>query len=265
MAPSPTRSVDHLEQTWRSLTELCADLTEDEWKRPTGCPGWSVQDQLSHLIDYEARALGRTAPEGEAVPGPHLKNALGETNELAVEARRSLPGAAVLDEFREVTAERLGQIRALTPDDLQQEVETPAGTGTVADSLTLRVMDTWSHEQDIRRALGRPGHVSGPAVEEAVGYLVRFLPVVVGKRAAPPDGTMVLFEIGDVSRGVIEVVDGRARPATGGAGDPTVRLAMPVTTFAALVGGRSDVPDDVVVEGNEELGRSILGVLGFTP
>jgi hypothetical protein len=40
---------------------------------------------------------------------------------------------------------------------------------------------------------------------------------------------------------------------------------MPVTTFVALVGGRSDAPSDVEVQGDEELGRRIVGALGFMP
>jgi hypothetical protein len=63
------------------------------------------------------------------------------------------------------------------------------------------------------------------------------------------------------------VVDGRARPVEdeAAAGPPTVRLAMPATTFGALVGGRSDAPDDVVIDGDVELGRRIVGSLAFLP
>ena len=58
-----------------------------------------------------------------------------------------------------MTAERLARLRQLAGQDLAAQTMTPAGPGTVADMLTLRVMDSWSHEQDIRRAVGRPGHV----------------------------------------------------------------------------------------------------------
>lgn len=258
-------SIDHLEMTWRSLLELCDDLTEDEWKTPTGCPGWSVQDNVAHLVDYEATALGRPRPDHSVPSLDHLKNELGEGNEVGVDHRRSWPGQQVLDELRQVTAERMVQLRALSSDDLAQEVPTPAGRGTVADMLNLRVMDTWSHEQDIRRALGRPGHLSGPAVDEAIGYFARFLPFVVGKRAGAPEGSAVVIEIGDLRREAIEVVDGRARPAEAEPADPSAVLKIPVATFAALVGGRSDVPDDVVIEGDDELGRAIVAALGFMP
>ncbi len=265
MPSNASASIDNLEETWRSVIDLCASFSEDEWKRPTGCPGWSVQDNVSHLIDYEARAIGQPAPGGEAVARPHTKNALGESNEVGVEHRRGRSGAAVLDELRAVTAARSSQLRALTPEDLRGEVVTPAGPGTVADMLRLRVMDTWSHEQDIRRAVARPGHDRGAAAGEAVAHFARFLSIIVGKRAAAPDGTVAVFEIGDVHRCAIEVVDGRGRERDGDPDTWTVRLVMPATTFAALVGGRSDAPDDVAIDGDVELGRKIVGALGFMP
>lgn len=265
MSQPASPSIDHLEQTWRSIDSLCSDLTEEEWKRPTGCPGWSVQDQLAHLIDYEAGALGRPRPDHVAADLSHTKNPLGEANEVGVDFRRPRSGAEVLDEFRSVMADRLAQLRALTVDDLARPVETPAGAGTVADMLTLRVMDTWSHEQDIRRAVGRPAHASGPAVDEAVRYWSRFLPYVVGKKAAVPDGATVAFDLAGVDRFAVGVTSGRAAMLDDEVAAPTVTLTMPATTFAALVGGRSDAPDDVQVEGDGDLGRRVVGALGFLP
>ena len=265
-APAVSPSIEHLEATWRSILDLCAGLTEEEWKAPTGCPGWTVQDNVSHLIDYEAGALGRPRPEHEVAPDlAHVQNPLGEANEVGVDARRRRPGREVLEELREVTAARSAQLRALTEADLGREVVTPAGPGTLADMLTLRVMDTWSHEQDIRRALDRPGHAEGPVVDEAVAYWSKHLPYVVGKRAAAPDGATVVIEIGTRHRAVIEVDGGRARATGGPAPAPTVRIAMPATTFAAHVGGRTDAPGDVEVVGDEDLGGRIVANLGFLP
>ena len=258
-------SIDNLDTTWRSIDSLCATFTEAEWKRPTGCPGWTVQDNLSHLIDYEARAVGRPGPDHTPADLSHTKNAIGESNEVGVDFRRARSGAEVLDEFREVTAARLAQLDALTSDDLAQEVVTPAGPGTAADMLRLRVMDTWSHEQDIRRAVGRPGHLDGPAATEAVNYLTQFLPLIVGKRAAAPEGAVVAFNIGDVHRSVIEVVNARAAITGRDAGDATVSLSMSPSTFAALAGGRSDAPDDTVIAGDDALGKAIVTHLGFLP
>ena len=257
-------SVENLAIVWASIDRLCSGLTVGQWDLPTGCPGWTVKDQLSHLVDYEARALGRPASGPEPGPLPHVKNEMGRVNEVGVNARRAMSGAAVLAEFRQVTAERLAQLRRLTPGDLAAQTATPAGPGTVADLLTLRVMDSWSHEQDIRRAVGSPGHTEGPAVEEAVAYFSRFLPYLVGKRAAAPDGAKVVFRIGARPPAAVEVAGGRGRLAAD-PGDPAVDLTIPVTTFAALVGGRADVPGDTIISGDQRLGQRVLESMAFLP
>jgi uncharacterized protein (TIGR03083 family) len=257
--------VEQLAATWTSIDGLCADLTDDEWERPTGCPGWTVKDQIAHLVDYEATALGRSRPEHTVADLSHTKNDMGIANEVGVDARRSRPGADVLGELREVTAARLDQLATLDEARLADEAMTPVGPATVRDVLTLRLMDTWSHEQDIRRALGRPGHDRGPEVDASIRYFMQFLPVLVGKRAAAPEGSTSVFEIGDVPPVCIEVVGGR-----GGVGavpeEPTVVLRMDAPTFAAFVGGRSDAPVDWVdIAGDDELGARILDALAFLP
>jgi uncharacterized protein (TIGR03083 family) len=259
-----TTSVENLAIVWASIDRLCSELPDDQWELPTGCPGWTVKDHLSHLVDYEARAVGRPAPRHDPGPLPHVRNEMGRAAEIGVDLRRAEPAARVLAEFREVTGERLAQLRALTGHDLAAPVTTPAGPGTMADLLTLRVMDGWMHEQDIRRATGRPGHTDGPAADEAVGYFSRFLPYVVGKRAAAPEGSKAVFRVGGRDPVAIQVTGGRGTPAA----DPdgaTVTMVIPVTTFAALVGGRGDVPGDAVITGDRELGRRVLDSMGLLP
>jgi uncharacterized protein (TIGR03083 family) len=259
------RSVENLAELWTSLDVLLSSLDEAHWTTATGCPGWTVQDCVSHLVDYESRVLGNPAPEHTPPELPHLRNDLGRANEIGVDFRRTRSPAEVLDEFRDVTTGRLVQLRALTDADLASAATTPAGPGTLADMLTLRVMDTWSHEQDIRRAVGRPGHVEGPAVDQAVGYFCGLLPYVVGKRAAAPEGSASFFRIGDRPAVVVEVSGKRGRLADRVPTDPTVELVMPAATFGALVCGRSDAPRDHRIDGDVELGQRIVEHLGVMP
>jgi uncharacterized protein (TIGR03083 family) len=255
-------SVDNLARIWTSIDELCSSFTEDEWKRPTALPGWSVQDNLSHLVDYESRAIGRPGPDHTPSDVSHTRNAIGQSNEVGVDYRRAWPGDDVLTEFREVTAARLAQLRALGDEDFAQPMDTPAGPGTLSDMLNLRVMDSWAHEQDIRRAVGRPGHGEGPAVDQALRYFTSFLPYIVGKRAAAPDGTRVVVEIADHDSVGIEVVDGRARLADAPPASADVTLRTDVVTFAALINGRAGVDAaDVEIVGDQALGRAIASNL----
>jgi uncharacterized protein (TIGR03083 family) len=263
-----TPSISNLAAAWASLESLLQTLTEDEWKAQTGCPGWSVQDNVSHLIDYEEKALTSQAlsrPTDGDRP-PHVKNDLGASNEPGVAVRRSKSGPEVLAELRSVTAARLTQLHELSADDLTHELDLPVGRGTVADMLTLRVMDTWSHEQDIRRAVGKPGHVEGPAVDESIGYFCRFLPIVIVKRAGAPADAVVVFEVGDRPPFAVVVKQGRGSIEPVADTPPTVVLAMPVTVFGGLVCGRSDVTiADVDISGDADLGARVVGAMAFMP
>jgi uncharacterized protein (TIGR03083 family) len=258
--------VEHLATTWASVDELCGTLTDAEWAMPTGCPGWTVQDQVAHLVDYESVALGRPRPEHRVTDLSHTRNEMGAANEVGVDARRARTGAEVLAELREVVAARMERLAALDEARLADEAPTAVGTGTVRDALTLRLMDTWSHEQDIRRAVGRPGHAAGPAVDAVLDWWTSFLPMLVGKRAAAPEGSTIVLRLGDRAPRSVTVTNGRAgvdpdedRPAT-------VELAMDAPTFAAFVGGRTDAPrDEVSIAGDTGLGQRVLAALGFLP
>ena len=263
--------VDHLAEVWDRLAELCADLTEDEWKRPTAVPGWSVQDNLTHLTDIEAMSLGlprsdHQAPEGLA----HVKNDSGRRNEAFVDERRSWSGADARAEFVEVTGRRLAELRALPPEGFGAESWTPMGPGTVRDLLPFRAFDSWVHEQDIREALDRPGGLTGPAAEVAMDRIVGTVGYVVGKKVAPPDGTVVVVECtAPLARSLAVAVDGgRARTLDAAPGVATVRITMPGALYARVACGRADpaavlAAGSVVIEGDEAIGRRVVEELNF--
>jgi uncharacterized protein (TIGR03083 family) len=191
---------------------------------------------------------------------------MGAANEVGVDARRARPGAEVLAELREVVAARMARLATLDESRLEAAASTAVGPATAREALTLRLMDTWSHEQDIRRALGRPGHDRGPAVDTVVGWWAQFLPMLVAKRAGAPNGTVAVFAIGDREPICVTVTEGRAAAGGDVPEHPTVGLRMDAPCFAALVGGRADAPaDGVDLSGDEALGRRILDSLGIMP
>src|SRR6202040_4010375 len=102
--------------TWRSLADLGRELGPADWRAPTECPGWSVQDQLSHLIGIERSLLGETAPEWDGPLGDHVRTPLAEGNEPWIAVRRSWTGEEVLAEFVTVTDLRLGALEQLTEE-----------------------------------------------------------------------------------------------------------------------------------------------------
>ena len=263
--------VEQLDQVWTSMSDLGGQLTEEEWKRATEVPGWSVQDNLVHIAAIEASLLGREAPDHE-IPDDlaHVKNDMGRRNEVFVDSRRACSGADALAEFREVTRERLEQLRSCDEGAFSAESWTPVGPGTVRDLLPFRVFDSWVHEQDMRRAVGYPGDLDTPVAAVALERMVSSMPFVVGKKAAAPEGATVVFELfGPLARTVaISVKGGRARDLDPVPESATVRLVMDTETFGRLATGRVDPAAEVAggrvrVEGDDELARRIVESMNF--
>lgn len=261
--------IDLLEDVWVSTIELGEHLTEADWKLPTELPGWTVQDNLSHIIGTELMMRGEPGPDVPLSRTDHLHNPIGELNELWVESRRDRSGAEVLAEFEALASDRLADYRALTPAQLDEIGPTPLGPAPFREFIAVRVMDSWAHEQDMRRAVGRPGHLTGPAVVHSIGRVTRAMPMVVGKRAEAPEGSSVVFVIEGAAGGVVPVViDGRAGIAEVAPADPTVTLTMDVETYAAVGFGRWS-PDDaladgrIVIEGDDALGRRVVLAMNF--
>src|SRR3954453_6865192 len=197
--------IDQLATVWSSIAEVCTDLTAEQWALPTDCPGWTVQDNLSHMAGTESWLLGRPSPAPAPAGLEHVQNPIGEVNEAWVEARRSWPGDKVLAEFVEVTRLRVDALRAMTDEQLDAPSVSPIGQVPYATFMNLRVMDCWVHEQDMRRALGRPGHLDGEAVGAAIDRLVASFAFVVGKRIAPPEGTSAVLEMAGPVRRTLAV------------------------------------------------------------
>ena len=267
---SDQQLVDMMEAVWGSIDNLCQGFSEEQWKTPTDCPAWSVQDQISHIVGSESRILGRPAPEHTPAETGHIRNEIGARNEEQVDWRRSRTGAQVLDEFRQLTSERMTALRAMTPEDFAAETETPIGPGTVADFLRIRIFDAWVHEQDIRRAVDQPGHMEGPVARHSIDRCALAMPYVVARRASAPDGATAVFRvIGEAGQTIsIGVQERRGSRLDREPDFPTVTLIIHAETFACLGCGRWD-PEDalaqgkVTIEGDGSLGEAIVRGMNF--
>jgi uncharacterized protein (TIGR03083 family) len=260
-----------LEETWGALAEVCFELSANEWALPTACPGWDVKDQLSHLIGIERAIMGEPVPEWDGPPAEHVKNDFGATNEPFVAVRRGLPGSAVRTEFVEVTTKRLAELGTLTAAGWAEVGWSPVGEVPRAEFMTVRVFDSWVHEQDVRRALDRPGGSGNVASALSLDRVQGAMPFVVGKKAGCADGTAVRFEVagpGDDARAFTVVVEGARARACGDEVVPTVAIALSGIDFMRLGCGRTTAAEveaagGVAVHGDSQVGRSVLGAMNF--
>jgi len=248
---------------WKScaadVEELLLSLDEPDWSRETDCPEWTVRDIAAHIAALESELAGDPGPEvDQAAAGAGLSSAY---TQAGVDERRERTPNELIDEFTDAVRRRAVQIDADPPRDPKaRPPRTPGGVDWDWQTLLRnRVVDLWVHEQDIRRAVDRPGDLDTPAAEIVTETLMSALPYVIAKRAGAQPGTTVLVLL-DGRRAAFEVDDGgRCRPADAIPADPTVQLRMDAETLAILGAGRRDpLTVEVVIGGDRSLGERIV-------
>ena len=262
--------VDALLGQWEALAEVLAPLSEDEWLTPSPCPGWSVKDLAAHVIGTELTLDGQPSPEltEEVRAHEHVRNDIGAINEAWVDSFRSRPGTEVLATLKEVTGRRARALAAMSQEEFDADSWTPAGPGSYGRFMQIRVYDCWIHEQDMRMALNRPGHLSGPQAEQSLDEVARALGFIVGKKAGAPQGSSVEIELtGPTSRRLFVTVDGRAAVVPTLDGEPTVKVTMPFELFIPMASGR--LPADpaapgIELAGDTDLAARVVASLNFT-
>ena len=258
-----------LRQQFEELEALCRDLDETAWQTPTCLPGWTVKDNLSHIVGTELMLDGEQAPDVDVAHLDHVANDIGAFNELWVESMRPLPGEEVLRRFREVTARRLASIEEMDREAFDAEGFTPAGPDTYGRFMRIRLFDCFLHEHDMREALGRDDRPDAEQLAMVLDEMATGLGYVVGKKAAMPAGERVRIRVtGAIERDLDVEVGDRARLVERLDGEPTVQLTLPVMLFLRLGGGRSEaapnVGTDVELAGDEALARRLASNLAFT-
>ncbi|GIT76775.1 MAG: maleylpyruvate isomerase family mycothiol-dependent enzyme [Actinomycetota bacterium] len=246
-----------LEEIWSTWSGWADGLSGDDWATPSRCPGWTVQDNLAHLIGTERMLQGYQAPDVE-YPTEHLKNPVAEGNERWVESMRPLSGPEVLAKFQTVSAERLGQLHAMSDDEILKVGWSPVGEVPYLRFMHVRIYDSWLHLEDCRAPLGHPSCAGGRPAEMSVAEVTTAAGFVIGKKAGAPDGSRVEVTLtGPVAATIRVAVDGRARVVEELDGEPTATLALSSNDWLALTGGRVD-PVPLIEDGRVALGGDLV-------
>ena len=261
-----------LVETWRQaiaeFVALARDVPEHQWDLPTDLPGWSVKDNVAHTAHLEAVLAG--APE-ETTPveeGGHVSGLAALYTEQGVVARRGRDMASLADELEEAAAKRSAALDAEPPTDgSSPPPKTPGDVPWSTERLlSNRPIDVWMHEQDIRRAIGRPGGFDTAAARHTVAEFGVALPMVVGKRVKPSAATTIQVDVPDADESwTVRMGDDGRAAFVDTVDSPTVRITLGIEDFIVLAGGRRRADaTDPKIEGDVELGRAVLDNLAVT-
>jgi uncharacterized protein (TIGR03083 family) len=231
--------------------ELLCALDEQDWKTPA-LRGLDVQGLVGHLTGMEEDTHRALAGDPAVADAGHVES----TQASAVRQAGRSP-ALTRDEWRRAADRTLELARAA---DGEPRPEGRAGRLAVhgmrlplGDLLVVRAFELWVHDNDIRRAAGRPPSVPDPPVLRLMCDLAaRMLPYAAARTGLRAVGVhLVLTGPGG---GTWDVAIGEDRP-----GQEDVAIVADAVGFCRLAANRVTADDlDLHVTGDSGRAAGVL-------
>ena len=134
-----------------ALDAVVADITEDQWSAQTPADGWDVKDTIVHLIQADVAARIATSDAG-AFEAAKADMAAGKgLGVFGTSAGKS--GSELLAWWRDERSQMLDAFLARGPKERIPWFGPDMSTLSFA---TARLMETWSHGQDVADTVGAP-------------------------------------------------------------------------------------------------------------
>lgn len=148
-----SRSGELFDQGLDFFTTIITQLSDDDWDRPTPCAGWTARDVLGHLATSANVAI--STMQGQQPTWPDVAR----------------PGDLVDGDPAEFWRGTVARARdVLRTADLARVMETPLGR-TVADDLSIPVIDLYVHAWDVGAAAGIAVEIPAGVIDYAHAYI----------------------------------------------------------------------------------------------
>jgi uncharacterized protein (TIGR03083 family) len=196
---SPIDVIDLFSEMRAQLLDLLSSLSPDEWSAPTVCDPWSVKDLAAHIVGDDLGHLSWQRDRHASAAGPdsydELVAFINRQNAQWVEAMRRFSPALIIDLLR-FSGERFEA--HLVTLDLASTGPSVDWAGPAPAPMWLHVAreytERWSHQQQIRDAVDRPGMKERRFFAPLLDAYVRGVPHAFRDVEAPGD-THVRIEI----------------------------------------------------------------------
>jgi uncharacterized protein (TIGR03083 family) len=237
-------------RTAAELADLLDELGPEEWDRPTRVADLTVRTLLRHLVGVERYLLGQldrrpARPARRRID--HIPGALAAAGDLDGADGPQLSRAWWLEVMDLVAAcSELGPDHPVAYYDL---------AGSVRGLLVVRTFELWTHDDDIRKATGRPANdLDDARLGLMAGALLDVLPVGMALARTTRPGRTARIELTDIGVAVdVSLAPGQA------SGVPDVRITTDALHLCRRAANRLSIDElDVHVEGDRSLLEPVL-------
>jgi uncharacterized protein (TIGR03083 family) len=269
--PQPVQTVDLFAPDRTALLALLADLTDEEWARPTACAGWTVKDVALHMLGVDLGNLSyrRDRFAGLAAgPGEPIVAFVNRINNEWMHAARRLSTPVLRELLASVGPPLFAYFAAL---DLSAIGSGVSWAGLDAAPVWLDVAreytERWHHQQHIRDAVGQPGQADRRFLHPMLATFVHALPVAF-RDVTAPDGTIVQLHVTGAAGGDWSVARESSvwRLYEGTPPSPSARVTLDEGTGWRLF-TKSVSPEEArrvaTIEGDLALGEQVLHVVAI--
>lgn len=245
------------------LLMLLHRLRDEQWSLPLDPPefaGWTIKDLVAHLASNEgnaAQVLGLSHP---VLPETTNDNE-ARTAEVLVR-HRSMTDAETLAELEACFRAVDEKVTELGVEGIEEDIQWWGMDIRIMTMLIVRSFETWTHADDIRRAVGLP-QLPPPATSIARMSQVAasWAPLMMLNRGHDLSGTAIELHLTGVGGGA-HFVNLGFEELDPGTHAPAAVVTIDVLDYCRVIGDRLD-PADVSYEatGDLDLARRYVGTL----
>ena len=258
---------DTLIRQRRRMVDELASRTDEEWRTPSRCEGWTAKDVVAHLgttndfwrLSIEAGLAG--APSRLLVGfDPKL------TPAALVEAVRALSPAETFERFATSTSSLCDAVDALDVTGWATIAEAPPGHVPIRVMAHHAVWDAWVHERDILLPLGAAPAEEADEIISCLRYAAALGPSFAALSDADRRGVLAIDVSDPDAHVVVELAGGavavRAGEAPSGAAVLRGRAVDVLEMLSIRVPFDQAIPDDArwMVQGLVDVSESTAEV-----
>jgi uncharacterized protein (TIGR03083 family) len=238
----------------KRMAKMLSDFGDTEWKAPTRCEGWNVQDVVAHMVTVNGFWQMSTLAGLAGSPTRVLENFdPAATPPLIIEPMRNLSSSEVLDQFVQSNDGYLDAIGALDAGGWSALAESPPGYLPVRLLASHALWDSWIHERDIALPMGFTPPEEDDEVLASLRYAAALSPAFSVTNGDDLSGTFAVETTNPASAFVIEVGES-VSVTTGPAPADAPCLGGPAVDLVEALSIRAPLPTSTPPEWRQMLG-----------